>query len=90
MEESVATRVVPCSHTWRRLPEAGNAGPLPDEERITGTVGTVVVMSAHMWHGDTSGRTDRCRRSLHAFCTRDDRPQQQYQKRCGLRGRWPR
>ena len=33
-----------------------------------------------MWHGGTANRTDRCRRALHAFYTRDDKPQQQYQK----------
>jgi ectoine hydroxylase-related dioxygenase (phytanoyl-CoA dioxygenase family) len=72
--------MVPRSHAWRRLPEPGNAAPLPGEELVTGKAGTVVVMNAHMWHGGTANRTDRCRRALHAFYTRDDKPQQQYQK----------
>jgi hypothetical protein len=78
--ENGATRMLPGSHKWRRLPEPGSTGPLPGEELVTGKAGTVVVMNAHMWHGGTANRTDRCRRALHAFYTRDDKPQQQYQK----------
>jgi hypothetical protein len=79
-EENGATRMIPRSHTWRRLPEPGNSDSLPDEELVIGTAGTVVIMNAHMWHGGTANRTDRCRRALHAFYTRVDKPQQQYQK----------
>ena len=79
-EENGATRMIPRSHRWRRLPAPGNADPLPDEALVTGKAGTVVIMNAHMWHGGTANRTDRCRRALHAFYTRDDKPQQQYQK----------
>lgn len=78
--ENGATRMIPRSHTWRRLPDAGNTGPLEGEELVTGEAGTVVIMNAHMWHGGTANRTDRCRRALHAFYTRNDKPQQQYQK----------
>ena len=79
-KENGATRLIPRSHTWRRLPEPGNTGSLPDEELVTGKAGTVVIMNAHMWHGGTANRTDRSRRALHAFYTRGDKPQQQYQK----------
>jgi hypothetical protein len=75
-----ATRMIPRSHAWRRLPEPGITDSLPGEELVTGEAGTVVVMNAHMWHGGTANRTDRCRRALHAFYTRSDKPQQQYQK----------
>jgi hypothetical protein len=78
--ENGATRMVPRSHTWRRLPEPGNTDPLPGEAWDTGEAGTVGIMNAHMWHGGTANRTDRCRRALHAFYTRSDKPQQQYQK----------
>jgi len=78
--ENGATRMIPRSHTWRRLPEPGNTSSLPEEELVTGEAGTVVVMNAHMWHGGTANGTDRCRRALHAFYTRNDKPQQQYQK----------
>jgi ectoine hydroxylase-related dioxygenase (phytanoyl-CoA dioxygenase family) len=79
-EENGATRMIPRSHTWRRLPEPGDAGTRPDEALVTGKAGTVVIMNTHMWHGGTANRTDRCRRALHAFYTRGDKPQQQYQK----------
>jgi len=75
-----ATRMIPRSHTWRRLPPLGNRDTLPDEQLVTGTAGTVVVMNTHMWHAGTGNRTDRCRRALHGFYTRADKPQQQYQK----------
>jgi ectoine hydroxylase-related dioxygenase (phytanoyl-CoA dioxygenase family) len=78
--ENGATRMLPRSHTWRRLPKPGNTGSLPGEQLVTGEAGTVVIMNAHMWHGGTANRTDRCRRALHAFYTRNDQPQQQYQK----------
>ena len=79
-QENGATRMIPRSHTWRRLPDPVNAGSLPGEQLVTGEAGTVVIMNAHMWHGGTANRTDRCRRALHAFYTRQDKPQQQYQK----------
>ena len=75
-----ATRMIPRSHAWRRLPEPGNRDTLPDEQLVTGTAGTVVVMNTHMWHAGTGNRTDRCRRALHGFYTRSDKPQQQFQK----------
>ena len=75
-----AIRVIPGSHQWRRLPPAGTYDPQPGEELITGPAGTVVIMNAHAWHGATDNRTDRPRRAVHAFYTRWDKPQQQYQK----------
>ena len=78
--ENGATRMLPRSHTWRRLPEPGQTHALPDQELVTGKAGTVVIMNAHMWHGGTANHTDHCRRALHAFYTRNDKPQQQYQK----------
>jgi len=75
-----ATRMIPRSHTWRRLPAPGNRDTLPDEQLVTGAAGTVVVMNTHMWHAGTGNCTDRCRRALHGFYTRGDKPQQQYQK----------
>ena len=82
--ENGAIRMVPGSQRWRRLPQDALADPVaphPEEELLTGEAGTVVVMNAHMWHGATANRTDRKRRAMHAFYTRWDKPQQQYQKR---------
>lgn len=78
--ENGATRMIPRSHTWRRAPDPGMTGSVAGEELVTGNAGTVVVMNTHMWHGGTANRTDHCRRALHAFYTRNDKPQQQYQK----------
>ena len=55
--------------------------PHPGEVLLTGRAGTVVVMNAHMWHGATANRTAGQRRAMHAFYTRRDKPQQQYQKK---------
>jgi ectoine hydroxylase-related dioxygenase (phytanoyl-CoA dioxygenase family) len=81
--ENGAIRMVPGSHKWRRLPQDALADPVaphPDEVLLTGQAGTVVVMNAHMWHGATANRTNGQRRAMHAFYTRWDKPQQQYQK----------
>ena len=76
-------RLVPGSHRWRRLPQDVLADPKashPDEVKLTGQAGTVVVMNAHMWHGGLANATDRPRTAMHIFFARRDKPQQQYQK----------
>jgi hypothetical protein len=80
-EENGATRIVPGSHLWRRLPHADFFEPHPDERLVLGKAGDVVVMNAHMWHGGTANRTSAPRRAMHVYYTRLDQPQQQYQKR---------
>jgi ectoine hydroxylase-related dioxygenase (phytanoyl-CoA dioxygenase family) len=82
--ENGATRIVPGSHKWGKLPQdvlADPAAPHPEEILVTGPAGSVVVMNTHAWHGGTANRTDRPRRALHSFYCRYDQPQQQYQKR---------
>lgn len=79
--ENGATRMVPGSHRWRKLPHADFFEPHPEEQLVLGRAGDVVVMNAHMWHGGTANRTDQPRRAMHVYYTRWDQPQQQYQKR---------
>lgn len=79
--ENGATRFVPGSHRWGRVPPPDFYQPHPEERLILGEAGTVVVMNAHMWHGGTANRTGAPRRAMHVYYTRWDKPQQQYQKR---------
>ena len=79
--ENGATRFVPGSHRWRRIPPADFYDAHPEEQLVTGEAGTVVVMNAHLWHGGTANRSDAPRRAMHVYYTRWDKPQQQYQKR---------
>ena len=79
-----ALRVVPGSHRKGKLPQqevADLTAPHPDEYLITGPVGSVVVLNAHLWHSGLANRTDQPRTAVHAFYCRGDKPQQQYQKR---------
>lgn len=75
-----ATRIIPGSQDWRRLPPVGTCDPYPGERLITGKAGTVVIMNAHLWHAGTANLTAHPRRALHVYFTRWDKPQQQYQK----------
>jgi hypothetical protein len=80
-----ATRVVPGSHRFGKLPQSVMADPAathPDEVLLTGPAGTAIVYNAHLWHGGTANRSPAPRRALHAFFARRDKPQQQYQNAC--------
>jgi ectoine hydroxylase-related dioxygenase (phytanoyl-CoA dioxygenase family) len=80
--ENGATRYVPGSHRWGKLPQdvlSDPSAPHSDEKLIIGRAGTVVVMNAHLWHGGTANQTDKPRLALHSFYCRRDVPQQQYQ-----------
>lgn len=80
-EENGATRFVPGSHRWGRVPLPGMYERHPAQELVLGKAGDVVIMNAHMWHGGTANRTDRPRRAMHVYYTRRDKPQQQWQKK---------
>jgi ectoine hydroxylase-related dioxygenase (phytanoyl-CoA dioxygenase family) len=79
-----ATRLISGSHRTGHLPEQILPDPSaahPEEILITGKVGTVAVINAHIWHGGTANRTRSQRRAIHSFYCRRDKPQQQYQKK---------
>jgi ectoine hydroxylase-related dioxygenase (phytanoyl-CoA dioxygenase family) len=53
-EQGGATRVVPGTHTWRKLaPTNSHDRPHPDERRIALTAGSALVFSGHLWHSGT-------------------------------------
>lgn len=79
--ENGATRMIPGSHLWRKLPPSEMYDPHPEQELVIGKAGTVVVMNAHLWHGGTANRTGAPRRAMHVYYTRFDKSQQLYQKR---------
>jgi ectoine hydroxylase-related dioxygenase (phytanoyl-CoA dioxygenase family) len=73
------TRVVPGSHRSGQLPGQVMADPEdhhPDEVKLLGRAGTVVVFNAHLWHGGTRNSTGRPRRALHSYFCRRGRKQQ--------------
>jgi ectoine hydroxylase-related dioxygenase (phytanoyl-CoA dioxygenase family) len=82
-----ATRLVSGSHRSGQLPGEAMADPLgphPDEIRVLGRSGTVVIFNSHAWHGGTRNNTAQPRRALHSyFCRRG--LQQQLDQRAFLR-----
>src|ERR1700679_3471273 len=77
--ENGATRVVPGSHRWVRLPKdvmADPGAPHPGEVLVVGQAGTCVVFNSHLWHGGTLNQTGRPRRAIHAAFVRRTGPQQ--------------
>src|SRR5207245_1874081 len=79
--ETGATRLVPGSHRWGKVPPPGMYDPYPGQQLVLGKAGDVVVMNAHMWHGGTANRTAAPRRAMHVYYTRRDKPQQQWQRK---------
>jgi ectoine hydroxylase-related dioxygenase (phytanoyl-CoA dioxygenase family) len=79
-----ATRVVPGSHRWGKLPAEALADPAedhPDQVLVTGRAGTVVMFNSHLWHGGRLNRSSRPRHALHAFFGRREGPQQTPQQK---------
>jgi ectoine hydroxylase-related dioxygenase (phytanoyl-CoA dioxygenase family) len=78
-EENGATRIVPGSHRWGRLPQDDMTDPRrphPDEILVLGSAGTAVIFNSHLWHGGTQNRTDKPRRALHSAYVLRDKKQQ--------------
>jgi ectoine hydroxylase-related dioxygenase (phytanoyl-CoA dioxygenase family) len=83
-KENGATRIVPGSHLSGTLPQVALAdpeAPHPDELIITAPAGAVFIFNSHAWHGGTTNRTGKSRRSIHSYFCRSDQPQQVDQSR---------
>lgn len=82
-EENGATRIVPGTHKSRQIPQQVLVDPMaphPQQVLVTAKAGSVAVINTHAWHGGTANRSGGPRRCLHAFYTRWDKPQQQFQR----------
>lgn len=66
-DENGATRVIPGSHRWGRIPQRGH-----EVETIaaTGPAGTALVFDGRLWHGAGANRTDASRHALFTYFCR--------------------
>lgn len=79
-----ATRIVPGTHKLGISPQEKMEDPSlphPDEIIITAPAGSVFIFNSHAWHGGTTNRTTKPRRSIHSYFCTSDQPQQIDQKR---------
>ena len=64
-EANGATRVVPGSHRFARIPSKSQSQPdarHPDAIQVPGRAGDVIVFSAHLWHSGSKNRSGAPRR----------------------------
>lgn len=83
-KENGATRVVPGSHRWGKMPSqvmTDPSAPHPEERLLLAPAGTVAVFNSHTWHGGTLNRTPAPRRALHSYWCRRSQKQQLDQRR---------
>jgi ectoine hydroxylase-related dioxygenase (phytanoyl-CoA dioxygenase family) len=73
-EDNGPTRVVPGSHRLGKRPGQvmdRTEDKHPEEVKLLGEAGTVVIFNSHLWHGGTTNTTAEPRRALHSyFCRR--------------------
>jgi ectoine hydroxylase-related dioxygenase (phytanoyl-CoA dioxygenase family) len=73
--ENGATRVVPGSHQWGTRPEDLMEDPQathPEEVRVTGPAGSLVVFNGYLWHSGTHNGSDHPRRGVFQVYSRRD------------------
>ena len=82
-QENGATRVVPGSHRWGRVPKEAMTNPRnqhADEVLLLGDPGTCAIFNSHLWHGGTTNRSKAPRRALHGAFVRREHQQQTVQR----------
>ena len=82
--ENGATRVVPGSHRWGKMPGdmmSDASAPHPQEKLLLAPAGTVAIFNSHTWHGGTLNRTLAPRRAVHSYWCRRGQPQQLEQQK---------
>jgi hypothetical protein len=83
-KENGATRIVPGTHLGGELPQevlSDPEAPHPNEVIIDAPAGSVFIFNSHTWHGGTTNKTSKSRRSIHSYFCRSDQPQQVDQSR---------
>ena len=81
-EQNGSTRMVSGWHRTGDTQEAlaDPSAPHPDEQRMLGPAGTVVVFSVHILHSGTRNDSEQTRSCIHTAFMRRDRPQQVNQR----------
>lgn len=82
--ENGATRIVPGTHLSGVLPQNVLDDPEAthsEEVIIEAPAGSVFIFNSHAWHGGTTNRTQKTRRSIHSYFCTSDQPQQVDQSR---------
>jgi ectoine hydroxylase-related dioxygenase (phytanoyl-CoA dioxygenase family) len=83
-KENGATRIVPGTHKRGDLPQevlTDPEAPHSSEIIIEAPAGSVFIFNSHAWHGGTTNRTSKYRRSVHSYFCKADQPQQVHQSR---------
>lgn len=81
--ENGATRVVPGSHRWGKMPENIMADPMlphPQERIIEAPAGALLILNSHVWHGGTRNRSNQQRRTIQTYFVQRKFPQQLNQR----------
>ncbi len=84
VENNGATRIVPGTHKSTKLPveELDDPNlPHPDQVLVQAPAGSVFIFNSHVWHGGTTNKTAKDRRSIHSYFCAMDQPQQLDQKK---------
>jgi ectoine hydroxylase-related dioxygenase (phytanoyl-CoA dioxygenase family) len=79
-----ATRIVPGTHKLNVLPQDSMEDPSvphPNELLITAPAGSVFIFNSHVWHGGTTNKTHKDRRSIHSYFCAMNQAQQLDQKK---------